>query len=79
MDDWPGVPGLTTQDEVDRAAIRLLNRPITTEWIRVWAHEMPALEAEGWRFSYARVGGPSEQLYGIRYRDCWMMREVPRV
>ena len=47
-----------------------------TEWIRVWAHEMPAFERDGWRFSHALVGGPSEQLYGPGYRDCWMVREV---
>ena len=47
-----------------------------TEWIRVWAYEMPAFEREGWRFSHALAGRPSEQLYGPGYRDCWMMREV---
>jgi len=47
-----------------------------TEWIRVWAHEMPAFERDGWRFSHALVGGPSEQLYGPDYRDCRMVRRM---
>ena len=50
-----------------------------TEWIRVWAHEVPLLEQQGWRFSHALMGGPGELLYGLEFRDCWLMREVPRV
>jgi hypothetical protein len=51
-------------------------RSPVTEWIRVWAHEVSAYEREGWRFSHAIVGGPSEQLFGSGYRECWMMREA---
>jgi len=51
-------------------------RSLVTEWIRVWAHEMPGYERAGWRFSHAIVGGPSEQLFGPGYRDCWMTRET---
>jgi hypothetical protein len=47
-----------------------------SEWMRVWAYQVPALEREGWRFSHALVGGASEQLYGPAYRDCWVVREV---
>jgi len=52
------------------------SRAVVTEWIRVWAHEMPAFEREGWRFSHVLVGGPSEQLHGPSYRDCWMVRRM---
>jgi hypothetical protein len=48
----------------------------TTEWIRIWAYEVPAYEQEGWRFSHALMGGPSEQLHGPAYRECRMMRRV---
>jgi hypothetical protein len=55
-------------------------RSPVTEWIRVWAHEMRGYERAGWRFSHARVGGPSEQLFGsgypVRQLTDWMMREV---
>ena len=47
-----------------------------TEWIRVWAHEVPAYEREGWRLSRVRRGFPSEALLGPDYADCLMMREV---
>jgi len=47
-----------------------------TEWIRVWAYEIPAYQRDGWRFSHAIMGGPSEQLLGPSWRDCWMVREV---
>lgn len=50
--------------------------PAVTEWIRAWAYQVATLELEGWRVSHARVGGPSEQLYGPDYRDCWMVREA---
>ena len=52
------------------------SRAAATEWIRVWGYEVPGYEREGWRFSHARAGGPSEQLCGPDYRDCWMMREL---
>ena len=51
-------------------------RSTATEWIRVWAHEVPAYEREGWRLSHVRRGFPSEALLGPRYADCLMMREV---
>jgi hypothetical protein len=47
-----------------------------TEWIRVWAYELPAYEREGWRFSHAILGGPGEQIYGPGHRDCWLMRKM---
>ncbi len=47
-----------------------------TEWIRVWAHEVPAFEREGWRLSHVRRGMPSECLLGPDYADCLMMRDV---
>jgi hypothetical protein len=47
-----------------------------TEWIRVWAHEVPAYQRDGWRFSCLRRGFPSEALLGREYADCLMVREV---
>jgi hypothetical protein len=47
-----------------------------TEWIRVWAYEVPAYEREGWRLSHVRRGFPSEALLGPEYADCLMTRVV---
>jgi hypothetical protein len=49
---------------------------VVTEWIRVWAHEMPAYQRKGWRLSHVRRGFPSEALLGPDYADCLMTREV---
>jgi hypothetical protein len=49
---------------------------VTTEWIRVWAYEIPAYQQGGWQLSHVRRGLPSEELLGADYADCVMVREV---
>ncbi len=57
-------------------------RSPVTEWIRVWGYEVSRYGREGWRFSHAIVGGPSEQLFGsdypVRQLTDGMMRDVTR-
>ena len=51
-------------------------RATVTEYIRVWAFEVPAYKREGWQLSYVRRGLPSEALLGPEYADCLMVRRV---
>ena len=46
------------------------------EAIRIWAYEVPAYEAAGWKLSYIRRGFPCELIHGPGYADCMMVREV---
>ena len=45
------------------------------EFIRIWAHEVPEYEAQGWRLSSVTSGKPCEVLLGPGYADCLMVRE----
>jgi len=46
------------------------------EFLRVWAWEVAAYEAQGWALSWVRRGLPSEVLLGPDYADCLMVRKV---
>jgi hypothetical protein len=44
------------------------------EFIRVWAHEVPVYEAQGWQLHCVRQGKPCEAVLGPGYADCLMVR-----
>ena len=44
------------------------------QFIRIWAHEVPEYEAQGWRLRCVRSGKPCEAILGPGYADCVMMR-----
>jgi len=46
------------------------------EFIRIWAHEVPEYEAQGWRLRCVRQGGPCEAVLGPGYADCLMSRTL---
>ena len=47
------------------------------EFIRIWAHEVPEYEAQGWRLSRVTRGKPCEAILGPDYADCLMVRTHP--